>query len=206
MLSSVSVNTYNLPHKIEFKIECCRQPAVPQWSRASQLGKINRKYFVDENCKLIPYKRKNSFVFIVITIQQFRSFISHNFPFRHFQLKFCCFCFVLFCGHDARMPSLFCKLFFQFESCFLRFLCMLTWWQQHPLYAILFSFFSLAFLIMRACVLFVLRTLHKHDDIHRSSHTSPAWLKLQQGKQSASSKKNSAKWFVDHILCSRAYY
>lgn len=40
---------------------------------------------------------------------------------------------------------------------------------------IIYNFISHAFLIMRACVLFVLRTLHKCDDIH-TSPTPPRTL------------------------------
>lgn len=75
-------------------------------------------------------------------------------------------------------------------------------------YTILFRFLR-AFLIMRACVLFVLRTLHKYDDIHTSPHTSHSliWLKLQQGKRNPSKRikfRKMIRW--SYTLYTLMYY
>lgn len=87
----------------------------------SLIGKNEPKilYFVDENYKLIPYKRKNFVRLYCYYNQQFRSFISHNFPFRHFQLKFrCCFAFVFFIAHADMMCAFFVCFFFFLLTCF----------------------------------------------------------------------------------------
>lgn len=61
--------------------------------------------------------------------QQFRSFISHNFPSRHFQLKFCCFCSFFFIVHVDMMRA-FLFLFEHFFLCISRLVC---WLVLHPM-------------------------------------------------------------------------